>query len=122
TAWSVADLKAGDIFYKAGYAILIASVDSDTGITLADAWPGTTLADATYAIRFAPDNSRVQGTTRQLLDTLRDGFSLVGTSTTSLAIATGSKTFDVGVSNLGWSTGARLRASSAAAPSNFMEG
>ncbi|WP_027060545.1 hypothetical protein [Mesorhizobium loti] len=48
--------------------------------------------------------------------------SVVGTSTTSLAIATGAKTFTVVESARGWGAGARLRASSNANAANFMEG
>ncbi|MGY3117914.1 hypothetical protein ACVWXQ_001851 [Bradyrhizobium sp. S3.14.4] len=44
-----------------------------------------------------------------------------GTSTTSLAIATGSKVFTT-QAGLAYQTGARVRASSAANPSNWMEG
>ena len=48
--------------------------------------------------------------------------NVVGTSTTSLTIGTGSKTFTIAQTNRGWGVGARLRASSTAAPSVFMEG
>jgi hypothetical protein len=81
TAWKTAALKAGDIFYKAGYAILIASVGDEDEITLADAWPGTALEDASYAIRFAPDNSRMQGTGLEVLRQLRQGIWLTPDAT-----------------------------------------
>jgi len=122
TAWEIAGFKAGDTFHAQGLVGIIASVDGDAAITLRDPWTGGAIVDGAYLLRFQPDNSRMQGTTRQLLDTLRSGFSLVGKSTTSLAIGTGAKTFDVGVSNLGWGSGARLRASSDANSANFMEG
>ena len=48
--------------------------------------------------------------------------NVVGTSTTSLAIGTGNKTFTIAQTNRGWGVGARLRASSTATPSVFMEG
>lgn len=47
---------------------------------------------------------------------------VVGTSTTSLTIETGNKTFTIAETNRGWGVGARLRASSDADGSNFMEG
>ena len=47
---------------------------------------------------------------------------VVGTSTSSVAIGTGSKSFTVVEADRGWGVGARLRASSSAAPSSFMEG
>jgi hypothetical protein len=122
TAWATADLKAGDTFWQGGYALIIASVDSDTAITLKDAWPGTTLSDAAYLIRFQQDGPRMQGTTRQLLDQLRTGFSLTGTSDTSLEIEAASKTFAINEDNRGWGQGQRLRAASDADGSNFMEG
>lgn len=49
TAWAVA-LISGGIFSSAGLAVPIASVDSDTSLTLAYAWPGTTATGAVYAI------------------------------------------------------------------------
>jgi hypothetical protein len=49
------------------------------------------------------------------------GPSYVGTSTTSLAVALGSQTFTT-QAGLAYSVGARARASSLSAPTNFMEG
>lgn len=49
TAWAVALVKGG-MFSCAGLAVPIASVDSDTSLTLAYDWPGTTAAGAAYAI------------------------------------------------------------------------
>jgi hypothetical protein len=48
--------------------------------------------------------------------------NVVGTSTTSRAIGTGSKTFTIVESARGWGVGARLRVSSDANGANFMEG
>ncbi|MBN9078507.1 MAG: hypothetical protein BGN87_00090 [Rhizobiales bacterium 65-79] len=47
---------------------------------------------------------------------------VVGTSASSVAIGTGSKSFTVVEADRGWGVGARLRASSVSAPSNWMEG
>lgn len=47
---------------------------------------------------------------------------VVGTSTTSLAVGTGSKTFTIVEETRGWGPGARLRAASDANGANFMEG
>ncbi|WP_245520681.1 MULTISPECIES: hypothetical protein [unclassified Mesorhizobium] len=49
TAWSVA-LVAGGMFSSAGIAVPIASVGSDTSITLDYPWPGTTASGAAYSI------------------------------------------------------------------------
>jgi hypothetical protein len=48
--------------------------------------------------------------------------NVVGTSTTSRLIGTGSKAFTVVETARGWGVGARLRVSSNANPANFMEG
>ncbi|MES0052208.1 hypothetical protein NKJ66_01100 [Mesorhizobium sp. M0078] len=49
TAWAVS-LVTGGVFSSAGVAVPILSVESDTSLTLAYPWPGTTAAGATYAI------------------------------------------------------------------------
>lgn len=54
TAWAVA-LIAGGIFSSAGVSVPILSVGSDTSLTLAYNWPGTTASGAVYAI--ARENS-----------------------------------------------------------------
>ncbi|MBZ9943426.1 hypothetical protein LB533_20275 [Mesorhizobium sp. BR1-1-13] len=54
TAWAVA-LIAGGMFSSAGVSIPILSVASDTSLTLAYAWSGTTAVGASYAI--ARENS-----------------------------------------------------------------
>ncbi|TGQ19338.1 hypothetical protein [Mesorhizobium sp. M00.F.Ca.ET.217.01.1.1] len=54
TAWAVA-LISGGIFSSAGVSVPILSVGSDTSLTLAYAWPGTTATGAVYAI--ARENS-----------------------------------------------------------------
>jgi len=50
------------------------------------------------------------------------GPSYQATSTTSLAIGTGSKTFTLAQTSRGYTIGQRLRASNTAAPANYMEG
>lgn len=49
TAWAIA-LVAGGVFSSAGLAVPIASVDSDTSLTLDYPWPGTTASGAAYSI------------------------------------------------------------------------
>ncbi|QWY83581.1 putative minor tail protein M [Rhizobium phage RHph_X2_26] len=64
----------GDFFgVHKGFAIRIASVNSDTSLTLAAAWPGAAQTAAAYEIMLCPDMARVQETTRQLLQTLAGG-------------------------------------------------
>lgn len=81
TAWDVAGFKAGDTFHAQGLVGIIASVDSDTAITLRDLWTGTTISGGDYLLRYQPDNSRMQGTTRQVLDELRQGIWLTPDAT-----------------------------------------
>lgn len=54
TAWAVAGVNGG-MFSSAGLSIPIVSVDSDSSLTLAYVWPGTTAAGVAYAIQ--RDNS-----------------------------------------------------------------
>jgi hypothetical protein len=84
----------GDFFgVHKGYAIRIASVDSDTHLTLANPWPGATQTTAAYEIMLQSDNARVQETTRQLLERMQSGnlYALAGLSgvTDNLPIFTG---------------------------------
>lgn len=59
----------------------------------------------------------------EALSVIAGSSDVVGTSTTSLAIGTGSKTFTIVESARGWAAGARVRASSDANPTvNWMEG
>jgi hypothetical protein len=90
TTWA-AGIMAGDRFWAAGYGVRILSVDSNTQLTLAYAWPGATRTAAAYEIVYTPDAARVLGTTRDLLDKfaasgpssstpLMDGTAAVGTA------------------------------------------
>ncbi|MER9697673.1 hypothetical protein [Mesorhizobium sp. M0146] len=49
TAWAVS-LVTGGMFTRLGVAVPILSVESDTSLTLAYAWPGVTAAGSVYAI------------------------------------------------------------------------
>lgn len=66
-------VRPGDLFGKAGLWVPIASVNSNTSITLAENWPGSTLSGATYRIRFQPDGSRYTAAARELIETLANG-------------------------------------------------
>ena len=60
TLWS-GSLLAGDFFgVHKGYAVRIASVDSDTQLTLANAWPGAAQTTAHYEIMLQSDIGRMQ--------------------------------------------------------------
>lgn len=73
TSWLNA-VQPGDVFgTHKGFPIRIASVNSNTSLTLAFAWPGGAQTAAAYEIMLMPDAGRVMETTRQLLDMLSDG-------------------------------------------------
>lgn len=94
TAWLTAGIEAGDIFWAAGLSVRIASVDSNTQITLAYAWPGSAQSGANYEIRFTTDATRVLASSRAVLTTLNNGnlsaLSGLTTSADTLAYFTGS--------------------------------
>jgi hypothetical protein len=70
TAWS-GSIEAGDYFEAEGLRVRIASVDSNTQLTLAANWPGTTLSTDPYeiAITYGAD---VQLKTRQIIASMSD--------------------------------------------------
>jgi hypothetical protein len=74
TLWS-ATVVAGDLFWSGGIAAPIASVDSDTQLTLATDWPGSALDDASYSIEFLSglrhDATDLAGRVRDLINRLR---------------------------------------------------
>ncbi len=73
TSWLNA-VQPGDLFgTHKGIPIRIASVNSNTSLTLAFPWPGAAQAAAAYEIQLLPDAGRVLETTRQLLETLANG-------------------------------------------------
>ena len=73
TAWTSAGLAGGDVLYRGGYALPIASVNSNTSITLKQAWPGTTASGLAYMIRYQPDGSRYTAAARELIELLANG-------------------------------------------------
>jgi hypothetical protein len=50
TAFVIQGIKAGDLFTAGGLSVPVASVESNTGLTLAASWPGSTLSGSAYAI------------------------------------------------------------------------
>lgn len=73
TSWLTSGIQAGDIFWANGMSCRIASVNSNTSITLAFPWPGSTITGGTYEIRFTPDATRVLTSARQVIDMLTNG-------------------------------------------------
>lgn len=70
TTWLTSGIREGDLFWAAGLAVRVASVNSNTSLTLAYAWPGSNRAAAAYEIRYTPDSERVLAATRQMLTAL----------------------------------------------------
>lgn len=73
TAWQTAGVQAGDLLMRAGLAVPIAAVNSDTSLTLAENWPGAALNNSAYRIRFQPDGSRYTAAARALIELLANG-------------------------------------------------
>lgn len=73
TSWLTSGVQAGDLFWAAGLHVRIASVNSNTSLTLAFSWPGASRAADTYEVQFTPDATRALTAARQVLDALTNG-------------------------------------------------
>lgn len=71
--WLSGGIIAGDFFIAAGEIVPIASVNSNTSITLTDAWPGASRASDSYKIIPASDSVRVLVAAREVLSLLTGG-------------------------------------------------
>jgi hypothetical protein len=100
TLW-LKSLLPGDFFgVHKGFAVRIVSVDSNTQLTLANAWPGAAQAAAAYEIMLQSDVARYSEALRQLLEKLSSGnvealAGLVGAAN-KFPFFTGAGTMDVG--------------------------
>lgn len=70
TAWQAARFQEGDWLIANGWVNVIASVNSNTSITLAQPWRGGALTNAAYRLRYMSDGSRASAQARQLIDLL----------------------------------------------------
>lgn len=70
TAWQTAGFKEGDWLIANGWVNVIASVNSNTSLTLAQPWRGGALSGAAYRLRYMSDGSRASAQARQLIDLL----------------------------------------------------
>lgn len=70
TAWEVARFREGDWLIANGWVNVVASVDSNTSLTLAQPWRGGELSGASYRLRYMSDGSRASAQARQLIDML----------------------------------------------------
>lgn len=71
TAWQAAEFREGDWFLDGGgNAAIVASVDSNTSLTLTAPWKGPAITGGSYRLRYMSDGSRVSGQARQLINLL----------------------------------------------------
>lgn len=72
TGWLAAEFQEGDIFIADGWRCNIASVDSNTQLTLDEegGLRGGALSGAPYRLRYMSNGSRASGQARQLIDML----------------------------------------------------
>lgn len=100
TAWQAAEFQAGDIFIAAGWWAIVASVVSNTQLTLT-AWAGPNpLSASPYRLRYQSSNSRVSGQTRNLIDLLGgsgnvEAFSALTGSANGVPVFTGPGTMEI---------------------------
>lgn len=68
TAWKAAEFQEGDWFIANGFAAVVASVASNTSLTLVSPWRGGALTASPYRLRYMSDGSRVSAKSQQLID------------------------------------------------------
>lgn len=71
-------VRAGDVFELAGLSVTIASVESNTQLTLVKPWPGPAATASLYEVRYVSDAARVLSNARAAID-LFEGFGNVRT-------------------------------------------
>ncbi|NTS30659.1 hypothetical protein HQ945_05275 [Phyllobacterium sp. BT25] len=93
TIWAAAGIKPGATFKTKNLDAIIASVDSNTQITLTEPWTGGALSGATYAIRYQPDGSSLTAKVQELIEMLGNGnlqaFAALGGAFDMIPIFTG---------------------------------
>jgi len=73
TMFQAAAFKAGDTLQIQNLTAVIASVNSNTLLTLTAPWTGTSLTNAPYRARYLPDGARVTAQTTTLIELLGNG-------------------------------------------------
>ncbi len=73
TMFQAAAFKAGDTLQIQNLTAVIASVNSNTSLTLTAPWTGISLTDAPYRARYLPDGARVTAQTTTLIELLGNG-------------------------------------------------
>ena len=73
TLFQAAQLKEGDTLQIQNLTAVIASVNSNTSLTLTEPWTGTSLTNAPYRARFMPDGSRQTSRATTMIELLGNG-------------------------------------------------
>lgn len=73
TAWASSGIRPGDMLLLAGNIVPIASVNSNTSITLARPWPGSAQSGANYDVLLIDDDVRTLVAANMLLQQLTNG-------------------------------------------------
>lgn len=73
TLFDVAKFREGDTLQIQNLTAVIASVNSNTSLTLTAPWTGTTLTNAIYRARYLPDGARVTAQATTLIELLGNG-------------------------------------------------
>lgn len=73
TLFDVAKFREGDTLQIENLTAVIASVNSNTSLTLTAPWTGTTLTNAIYRARYLPDGARVTAQATTLIELLGNG-------------------------------------------------
>lgn len=73
TLFDVAKFREGDTLQIQNLTAVIASVNSNTSLTLTMPWTGTTLTNAPYRARYLPDGARVTAQATTLIELLGNG-------------------------------------------------
>ncbi|MBV2144254.1 hypothetical protein KUG47_12190 [Falsochrobactrum sp. TDYN1] len=73
TMFEAAAFRPGDTLQIQNLTAIIASVDSNTQLTLTAPWTGTSLTNAPYRARYLPDGARVTAQTTTLIELLGNG-------------------------------------------------
>ena len=66
--WIGAGLREGDMFWCAGLTVRIEELVSNTEVTLAHDWPGSSGSDVPYEVHYTADTGRVLAKSTQLLN------------------------------------------------------